>query len=255
MSNLAFSESYHPVRRVAVRRLALVENIPAPAVVVSPQAEQQLSFLKGRLKDRNHVLAAFAAVLLLHAGVVAWLHRPAAEAPYVPPEVPPMVVDLAPPPDLPPPPPLKKELPPPPPPVQKQQVQAEPQPVAEPQKTEVAPVETPVTPPPPPVAAAPAPAPVEKVTEPDAYAGYLRNPAPTYPEFAQERGWEGTVLLYVHVLANGKPDIVQLKKSSGRKVLDDTALRTVQRWSFAPAKRGSTPVDGWVEVPVDFKLK
>lgn len=250
MSNLAFSESYYPVRRAAVRHAEFVQEVAAPkAVVVSPQAEVQTDFLK----DRSHVLAAVAAVLTLHVAVVAWLHRPSSEVEvYVPPEIPPMVVDLAPPPELPPP-PLKKELPPPPP-VQKQQVVPQPQPVAEPVKTEVAPVETPVTPPPPPVAAAPAPAPVEKITEPDAYAGYLRNPAPAYPAFAQEQGWEGRVLLQVHVLASGKPDSVQLKKSSGRKVLDEAAIRTVQRWTFAPAKRGSTPVDGWVEVPIDYKL-
>lgn len=252
MSSLAFSESHYPARRAAVRHLTLVEAIaiplPAPLPVVSPQAEAKTV----DVKERNNFLTAIIAVLLAHAAVVAWLHSPAAPEAYVPPEIPPIVVDLAPQPELPPPPqPLKKELPPPP--VQKVEPRPEPQPVADPVKTEVAPVEAPVTPPPP-VAAAPTPAPVEKITEPDAYAGYLRNPAPSYPAFAQEQGWEGRVLLQVHVLANGKPATVQLKKSSGRKVLDEAAIRTVQRWSFAPAKRGSTPVDGWVEVPIDYKL-
>lgn len=249
MSSLAFSESHYPVRRVAVRRLALVEALAPAPVVVSPQESLREETLQPGQKS---LLAAAVVVLLAHVAVAAWLHRPAAVEAVTPPQIPPITVDLAPPPELPPPPVLKKELPPPPP-VQKVQPRPEPVPVSEPVKTEAAPVETP--PPPAPVApvAPPAP-PVEKVTLPDAYAGYLRNPAPAYPAFAQERGWEGSVLLRVHVLETGKPDTVSVKKSSGRKILDEAAVRAVQHWSFVPAKRGATPIDGWVDVPVDYKL-
>jgi len=108
-----------------------------------------------------------------------------------------------------------------------------------------------------PVVSAPAPPapPVEKVTEPRGGAGYLDNPAPEYPEVAMERGWEGKVLMKVHVLAGGKPDSVAVLKSSGKEVLDDEAVRTVKKWSFAPATRGTTPVDGWVTVPISFNLQ
>ncbi len=100
-----------------------------------------------------------------------------------------------------------------------------------------------------------APAPVaEKVTEPRGGAGYLNNPAPVYPEIAMDRAWEGRVLMKVHVLANGKPDSVAVLTSSGKSVLDDEAVRTVKQWSFAPATRGKTPIDGWVTVPISFKL-
>src|SRR5690606_24190487 len=100
----------------------------------------------------------------------------------------------------------------------------------------------------------PEPPPAPVLTEASADAGYLRNPAPRYPDFAQERGWEGTVILNVHVLANGKPKPVEVKQSSGRKVLDDSAVQAVRRWSFVPAKLGDTTVDSWVEVPIDFRL-
>ncbi|MCX7094601.1 MAG: energy transducer TonB [Methylobacter sp.] len=103
--------------------------------------------------------------------------------------------------------------------------------------------------------APPAPPVVEKVTEPRAGAGYLDNPAPVYPEVAMERGWEGKVLMKVHVQANGKPDNVSVVKSSGKEVLDDEAVRTVKQWSFVPAMRGTTPVDGWVTVPISFNLQ
>jgi protein TonB len=103
--------------------------------------------------------------------------------------------------------------------------------------------------------APPAPPVVEKVTEPHAGAGYLDNPPPVYPDVAMERGWEGKVLMKVHVLASGKPDNVSVLKSSGKEVLDDEAVRTVKQWSFVPAMRGTTPTDGWVTVPISFNLQ
>lgn len=54
------------------------------------------------------------------------------------------------------------------------------------------------------------------MTEAKGYAGYLSNPAPEYPEQALERGWEGSVILRVKVLANGSPDTVSVKQSSGK---------------------------------------
>jgi protein TonB len=104
----------------------------------------------------------------------------------------------------------------------------------------------------PPAPSAPA---AEKVTEPSAGAGYLNNPAPVYPEIAMDNGWEGKVLMKVHVLANGSPDSVSVIKSSDIDVLDDEAVRTVKKWSFVPAMRGKTPVDGWVTVPISFNLQ
>jgi len=101
------------------------------------------------------------------------------------------------------------------------------------------------------------PAPVEKnlpVTEAKGYAGYLSNPAPEYPEVALERGWEGSVVLRVKVSPSGSPVSIDIKKGSGKKALDDAAVRTVKRWKFSPALRGSTPVEGWVDVPINFQL-
>ncbi|WP_323815391.1 energy transducer TonB [Cellvibrio sp. NN19] len=100
-----------------------------------------------------------------------------------------------------------------------------------------------------------APPPVQlPLTKATADAGYLRNPAPRYPDFAQQQGWEGTVILNVHVLANGKPNAVEVKQSSGRKILDDSAVQAVKRWKFVPAKLGDTETDSWVEVPINFHL-
>lgn len=94
----------------------------------------------------------------------------------------------------------------------------------------------------------------EPLTEPSFGAAYLRNPPPTYPGVAQQRGWQGTVLLKVHVLASGRPDHVGLASSSGHDSLDDAALEAVTNWRFAPARRGDQAIDGWVQVPIEFKL-
>lgn len=85
-------------------------------------------------------------------------------------------------------------------------------------------------------------------------AAYLRNPAPDYPQIAQDQGWEGRVLLRVHVLADGSPDSVAVQTGSGRRVLDEAAREAVQHWRFVPARRGDEAVDGWVTVPIDFRL-
>jgi len=103
--------------------------------------------------------------------------------------------------------------------------------------------------------APPAPAPVvEKVTQPRGSAGYKNNPQAEFPDVAIEHNWEGRVLLKVHVLANGTPDSISVVTSSGHDVLDESAVKTVGRWTFEPAKRGNTPIDGWVTVPINFKL-
>ncbi|RYG10948.1 MAG: energy transducer TonB [Chitinophagaceae bacterium] len=105
-----------------------------------------------------------------------------------------------------------------------------------------------------------APAPIveepkaEPVTGPSADANYLHNPAPVYPEQAQNMGWEGTVILNVYVFADGKVKDINVKQSSGRKILDEAAIQTVKRWSFVPARQGQTNVEAWVEVPIDFRL-
>jgi protein TonB len=223
------------------------------------------------LSRREGVLLGVFA-LVLHGAVIVWVNQnPTLSLPVVPPEIPPMTIEFSqpappvvePPPPVPIPqpvdelPPPVDELavkPPPPKPVPKPKLVVKPVP-----KPVAKPVEQPPAPPapPPPVAAPAPPAPVapKPVTPASASAGYLKNPAPEYPSLALRRGWEGTVLLRVHVLASGKPGEIQIQKSSGRDQLDDAALAAVKRWSFVPAKQGDVAQDGWVSVPIDFKIK
>jgi len=99
-----------------------------------------------------------------------------------------------------------------------------------------------------------APKGVEPVTEPIGFAGYLNNPPPVYPRAAQRLNQQGRVILRVHVLASGQVGNVEIKQSSGTPLLDDAAVNAVKLWTFAPSKRGSTPIDGWATVPIDFKI-
>lgn len=257
-------------------------GVPVQRALQKLRVSAPRSALLGR---RDAVLLGVLA-LLLHAGGLYWLgQRPTPVLPEVPVEVPPMSIEFSspaptpapavptpaaaatPPAPTPPPPPVvdalaakaakpvaKPKLPPPPAP-------AKPKAAAKPVESRPAPAKAEATPAPavaspaaPVVAAAPAAPAQAPLTPPSAGAGYLRNPAPDYPALAQRRGWEGTVLLRVHVLPTGKPSEIQIQTSSGRDLLDEAAVAAVQRWSFVPAKRGDVAQSGWVSVPIDFKL-
>ncbi|HDS1793432.1 TPA: energy transducer TonB [Pseudomonas putida] len=209
------------------------------------------------LKRRDKLVLGLL-VLVLHGAAAYWVSQaPTPELPVVPPQVPPMTIEFAAPAppvvEPPPPPPVVDELAakpkPKPKPVPKPVVKQAPKPQPKPVE---APPPAPVAAPAPPAPAPPAPAPI---TPASANAAYLKNPAPEYPQMAQRRGWEGTVLLRVEVLPSGKPGQIQIQKSSGRDALDTAALAAVKRWSFVPAKQGDVAQTGWVSVPIDFKLR
>ena len=81
------------------------------------------------------------------------------------------------------------------------------------------------------------------------------NPKPVYPFGARRRGEQGRVLLRVKVTPKGDAAAVTIAVSSGSKRLDDSALETVRRWRFQPARRGGTPVAAEVTVPIRFQLR
>ena len=90
---------------------------------------------------------------------------------------------------------------------------------------------------------------------PDFKAAYLNNPKPEYPKFSRRLGEEGTVILAVHVTAEGYPDKVSIHKSSAFSHLDEAARKTVlESWRFIPAKYGNEAVAASVFVPLSFKM-
>jgi TonB family protein len=92
-------------------------------------------------------------------------------------------------------------------------------------------------------------------TGPLANPRYSENPKPIYPPAAIKEGNEGTVLLLVEVLPNGRVGEIEVAKSSGYEMLDQSALTTVKRWLFIPAKKGGSPFTCWVKIPIVFKLR
>lgn len=247
----------------------LFGNLPIPASTLAlGHFNQDLNYRDSRAID--YLLIGVLSLFVHSAAVDFFKQLPIEQEELIEPvKIPPKVqisfVQPKPKPVVPPPPVVKQQPPPPPPKVVALNKPPTPKikPKPAPKLVEPTPipvshtaVEAPVTSAP--VIATPAPPPpkpVEKVTQPSSGADYLNNPAPNYPDVAMDRGWDGKVLMKVHVLANGRPDTVSVTKSSGHDVLDDEAVRTVKKWSFVPGKRGDTPIDGWVSVPIAFNLQ
>lgn len=84
--------------------------------------------------------------------------------------------------------------------------------------------------------------------------GRFRNPAPPYPYAAIQQQQEGVVLLQAVIDKAGRPISVEIARSSGCSLLDQSALRTVRRWKFDAAHIGFLPVQSTIMIPIRFVL-
>ncbi len=222
---------------------------------------QGLSLLAVRSPaDRNAQRVGFAAAAILHVALIAGLlsYAPVREALVA---AAPITVDLITPPiERPPEPPKPLPVKPIMRPVLPRPIEPAPLFAITPQTapepaTFQAPVLEVVKPLPPIEPAAPVEKPVLPTTPPSFNAAYLDNPPPRYPPLARRAGEQGRVLLRLHVTAGGLAEKVELKESSGSTSLDTTALETVKRWRFVPARQGDQAVAAWVIVPINFTLE
>jgi protein TonB len=78
---------------------------------------------------------------------------------------------------------------------------------------------------------------------------------PVYPASVIRDGIEGTVIMSLQVLENGRVGEVRVEKSSGDRRLDESAVREARRWRFVPGTRDGVPVVFWKQVPVTFRLQ
>lgn len=106
----------------------------------------------------------------------------------------------------------------------------------------------------------PSPAPVVAASTPAATpprfdASYLDNPKPVYPPLSRRMNEEGKVVLHVRVSVDGSATEVRVHAGSGSERLDSSALTTVRRWKFVPARLGGEAVAATVLVPIIFSLK
>ncbi|WP_295870688.1 energy transducer TonB [uncultured Zhongshania sp.] len=92
------------------------------------------------------------------------------------------------------------------------------------------------------------------ITPPRHDANPLNNPAPAYPTISRRLKEEGIVILELLILPDGKVGEVRVKKSSGFKRLDKTAMKAVKRWRYLPAKRGDEAISYWYLQPLEFSL-
>ena len=86
-------------------------------------------------------------------------------------------------------------------------------------------------------------------------ASQLDNPVPPYPPLSRRLSEQGQVLLDVYILPDGSVGEIKLKSSSGYPRLDESALATVKRWRYVPAKRGGEPIPYWYVQPIVFSLR
>lgn len=92
------------------------------------------------------------------------------------------------------------------------------------------------------------------VVDADYKATYLNNPKPPYPALAYRMRVQGKVILLVEVLPSGQVGGVSIEVSSGNELLDKSALETVKKWQFSPARKDGVIVAQVVKVPISFNL-
>ena len=79
-------------------------------------------------------------------------------------------------------------------------------------------------------------------------------PATVFPVEAIRAGMSGNVLLLVEVLEDGRVGKIVVNRSSGSKILDESARENVSRWRFEPARQpqGNKPVRAMTAVWVRY---
>lgn len=104
--------------------------------------------------------------------------------------------------------------------------------------------------------AAPAPAMADPPVRPPAINPAKGSAPPiVYPSLSRRLGETGTVLLHLHVLADGKIGEAKVLRSSGFPRLDRAAADASLRWQLQPAYQGDEPIAMWYRWPVKFELE
>lgn len=78
----------------------------------------------------------------------------------------------------------------------------------------------------------------------------------SYPRNARHKGWEGTVVIKLHLLPTGELEHVELAQTSGYEALDDAALNAVQNAQpFPEFPEGVSAPSLIVNIPIQFTLR
>ena len=78
---------------------------------------------------------------------------------------------------------------------------------------------------------------------------------PYYPYSARTRGEEGKVTVHLRVTSGGSVDSVEIGRSSGFSVLDQSALAAARKARFKPAEHNGLPIAADMDLQFDFRLE
>ena len=81
----------------------------------------------------------------------------------------------------------------------------------------------------------------------------LHKVEPEYSEEARKAKYQGTVLLYIEVDANGHATNIKVQRSLGLG-LDEKAIEAVKQWKFKPGYKDGKPVTVAATIEVNFRL-
>ncbi|MFC1751928.1 energy transducer TonB [Thermoproteota archaeon] len=102
---------------------------------------------------------------------------------------------------------------------------------------------------------------VEKPQEPTRLPGDRDNPeiaetfTPVYPKTALNNNWSGQIIVLATINENGEPVAIEIKKSTGYDLLDETFVRTVKHYyRFKPKRVLGKDVIGKKELNYTFIL-
>jgi protein TonB len=115
-----------------------------------------------------------------------------------------------------------------------------------------APVAAPIAPVAPPVPPAPQPVALPKTIS--SGVEYLQAPQPEYPSISKRMGEEGKVVLRILINEHGKPERVEVQKSSGSARLDEAGRQAALRALFKPHLEDGKAVAVYAIVPIKFQL-
>ncbi|MEP6634436.1 MAG: TonB family protein [Luteimonas sp.] len=83
-------------------------------------------------------------------------------------------------------------------------------------------------------------------------ASSTNTPAPSYPADATAKKQGGYVLLHLLVGIDGSVKDVRVVASQPKGVFDAVSVEAAKKWKLQPAIKGGKPVEGWMQVPIEF---
>ena len=79
------------------------------------------------------------------------------------------------------------------------------------------------------------------------------SPDPEFSDQARKAKFQGTVVLWTVIGADGRPQEIRVQRSLGMG-LDEKAIEAIREWRFEPGRKDGVPVAVEVSIEVSFRL-